>query len=283
MSGALICLWPGAPSLEGLAPCVEERWLKGSNAVRRRITTATVLVLVVSFVMHVGLVATAMLRDATPAPHTLQETSVEVVSEVPNAVAAPEIKTTEVKAAEIPSLAVPAAQPELKPSLPPHAVRQPPEPPRPDADLKALQDELASLRAEHDALEATPAAPLAAAASLTPSGLGLLADSFQAVAMPSSSEAGDLPVGYAAIVFSQLAKAKEIGGEMGQPGTAGVSFSIDEKGVLTGAEVVTSSGIKKLDDEAISIVHKAAPFPPPPPGAQRSFSANVSFVGKAGP
>ena len=112
-------------------------------------------------------------------------------------------------------------------------------------------------------------------------GLGPLPDSFQAVALPSASADGGEAVGYADIVFSQLAKAKGIGRHMGQPGTAGVRFDIDGKGALVDVELVTTSGIKSLDEEAIAIVRKAAPFPAPPQGAQRSFSANVSFVAEA--
>ena len=302
MSVALLHVWPGAQKLDGVAPLVEERWLSGPGTMRRRATVATVLVVTISIVVHVGLVATAFLRDAPSAPAPQQEIAVEVVTEVPKAAEKPpepvkkaEAPTPTPKTAEPPPPdpkpveKAAAPQPEaveaaLKPSLPPQPKTEPSEPPKSAAELRALQDELAALRAEQAALETQKAAePVVPTSPASSSGLGPLADSFQAVALPTQSEDGDLPVGYAAIVFSQLAKAKQIGEEMGQPGTAAIVFSVDEKGALASVALATSSGIKTLDDEALSIVHKAAPFPPPPPGAQRSFSANVSFVGRAGP
>ena len=138
------------------------------------------------------------------------------------------------------------------------------------------------MKSEHAALQAetstAPPAPTAADAALNALGIGPLAGA-QAVALPGeTSEADAEPVGYAALVFSRLAKAKEIGKRMGRPGTAGVQFDLDAAGRLTRVRLASSSGLKDLDDEAMAIVRKAAPFPVPPVGAQRSFSANVSFV-----
>ena len=196
-----------------------------------------------------------------------------------------------------------AKPPELKPALPPPpepppaeppqkvAQTPPPEPPKPlaaapkpaaDAEAKELQDlqrQLADLKADL-AKTAPPAkaAPPAMSQANPSLGVGPLPDSFQAVAMSTPTADGDEPVGYTAIVFSQLAKAKGIGRRMGRPGSAGVRFSIDETGKLIRVALAVSSGIKELDAEALAIVRKAAPFPAPPKGSQRDFSANVSFV-----
>ena len=85
-------------------------------------------------------------------------------------------------------------------------------------------------------------------------------------------------MGYQEVVFSQLAKANELGQTQGLPGSTGVHFTIDEAGALVAVEIVHPSGIAALDERALAIVHKAAPFPPPPQGALRSFDANVNFV-----
>ena len=173
------------------------------------------------------------------------------------------------------------AKPE--PAKPDLAKLDPPKPPQPAADetLKSLQSELEALKAEHAALEADRAAQAQGQAvphAPVDPGLGPLPDSFQAVALPPTGAAAEEAVSYQQIVFSQLAKAKEIGQRPGLPGSAGVHFSIDEAGKLLEVEIVHKSGVASLDAEAVSIVRKAAPFPPPPQGAQRSFDANVNFV-----
>ncbi len=159
--------------------------------------------------------------------------------------------------------------------------------PTPAADeQRTLESELAALKAEQAALQAeraaeaegaTPAQTRAPGAQAN-TGFGPLPDSFQAVALPATADDADEAVSYQQIVFSQLAKAKEIGQRQGLPGSAGVHFSIDERGKLLEVEIVHRSGVASLDAEAVAIVRKAAPFPPPPQGAQRSFDADVNFV-----
>lgn len=47
-------------------------------------------------------------------------------------------------------------------------------------------------------------------------------------------------------------------------GTATVAFKIDRSGKVTSAQVVTSSGNKALDAEAVALTQRASPVPPPP-------------------
>ncbi len=47
-------------------------------------------------------------------------------------------------------------------------------------------------------------------------------------------------------------------------GTATVAFKIDRSGKVTSAKVVTSSGNKALDAEAVALTQRASPVPPPP-------------------
>jgi periplasmic protein TonB len=304
INGALVSFRPeavltDAVPLGKLAAAKDARWLVAER-VRRRATLAGGLVLCGSLLAHFALVAVALRKDPATPPAAAQEISVEVVPDVPK---------LELPKLDLPKLdgpkpgsptpaggANPATAP-APPAPPPAAQKAPPAPPpakpqpQAEAEVKSLQDELAALQAQRAALEAERSAALQAPSPepsspepATPAGgLGSLRDSFQAIALPSASEQGDEPVGYAAIVFSQLAKAKAIGEQMGQPGTAAIRFSIDDKGALRDVQLVQSSGIPTLDAEALAVVHKAAPFPPPPTGAQRDFSANVSFVGHGGP
>src|SRR5690606_2654119 len=51
----------------------------------------------------------------------------------------------------------------------------------------------------------------------------------------------------------------------GDGGTASVRFTINRGGSLLSASLVRSSGSGALDDEAVALVRRSAPFPPPPP------------------
>jgi protein TonB len=50
-----------------------------------------------------------------------------------------------------------------------------------------------------------------------------------------------------------------------QQGTAQVFFSLDRQGRVIDSRVVRSSGASALDEEALALLRRAQPFPPPPP------------------
>ncbi|WP_163566420.1 energy transducer TonB, partial [Klebsiella pneumoniae] len=52
--------------------------------------------------------------------------------------------------------------------------------------------------------------------------------------------------------------------DRGQQGHAAVRFAITRAGGATGVALVRSSGNAALDQAAIAMVHRAAPFPPLP-------------------
>ena len=298
----------------------DDRW-QTSGAPARRFSTAMALVLFGSLVLHAIIVGTAFF-GGTPVVAPEQEISVEIVQEPPkppppaakaqpakDAAAKPPAELRKAEAPEPPKPEAKAEPPKPEPpkaeplkAEPPKA--EPPKPeaakaedspkpeppraaesPKPDPDdkrIETMQHELAALQAERDALETQKLAAKAALARQD-TDLGPLPDSFQAVALPATADGADEAVGYQGLVFSQLAKAKGIGQRQGVPGSAGVRFEIDEKGQLVSAEIVAPSGDAGLDAEALAIVHKAAPFPVPPQGAQRSFVANVNFTPAATP
>jgi len=103
---------------------------------------------------------------------------------------------------------------------------------------------------------------------------------FRAVAVPLPTEGGDELMSYKMIVFGLLERAKqypESARERGAHGNAVVSFTIDETGALTNVSLVRSSGDTDLDVESLALVARAAPFPKPPPDAQRAFAAEITF------
>jgi len=58
-------------------------------------------------------------------------------------------------------------------------------------------------------------------------------------------------------------------------GAVRVSFKIRPDGALTGLRISQSSGSGKLDSLALAQVRRAAPFPPPPPGARTNYSVEI--------
>jgi colicin import membrane protein len=63
----------------------------------------------------------------------------------------------------------------------------------------------------------------------------------------------------------------------GSQGTPTVAFAVDAAGRVSSAALARSSGDAELDGEALAMVRRAVPFPPPPPGAPRIFSASIAF------
>jgi periplasmic protein TonB len=65
-----------------------------------------------------------------------------------------------------------------------------------------------------------------------------------------------------------------------QQGVAQVFFSIDRQGRVLNSRVVRSSGTSALDDEALALLRRAEPFPPPPPelpGARVDLTVPIRF------
>ena len=60
-------------------------------------------------------------------------------------------------------------------------------------------------------------------------------------------------------------------------GTATVAFTVAANGTLASLGLARASGVARIDREAIDLIRRAAPFPPPPPGAQTSFTVPISW------
>lgn len=78
---------------------------------------------------------------------------------------------------------------------------------------------------------------------------------------------------YPGLVLKRISKVPRP--RVGSRGTAVVAFRISSNGGLAAVSLARSSGSPKLDQAALTVIRQAAPFPPPPPGARRSFSINV--------
>jgi periplasmic protein TonB len=65
-----------------------------------------------------------------------------------------------------------------------------------------------------------------------------------------------------------------------EQGQTQLAFSIDRQGHVMSSHVVTSSGFASLDNETLALVHRAQPFPIPPPevlGDEIKFTVPVRF------
>lgn len=63
-----------------------------------------------------------------------------------------------------------------------------------------------------------------------------------------------------------------------EEGTAHVNFTIDERGNVTSASLIRSSGFAELDQAVLDMLRRASPVPAPPPGVNRNISAPIRFT-----
>ncbi|WP_208352096.1 energy transducer TonB [Pseudaestuariivita rosea] len=89
-----------------------------------------------------------------------------------------------------------------------------------------------------------------------------------------SSQAGNAAAtNYPGEVMRQIARVPRP--QVGARGEATVRFSIASNGRLQSVSIARSSGSARLDRAALQVIQRAAPFPPPPVGARRSFSLKI--------
>jgi protein TonB len=69
----------------------------------------------------------------------------------------------------------------------------------------------------------------------------------------------------------------------GQQGVVKVAFSVDRQGRIVDTRLEGPSGVAALDEEALAVLRRAEPFPPPPavvPGDRFTFIVPLRFIAK---
>ncbi|WP_410796025.1 TonB family protein [Palleronia sp. LCG004] len=90
----------------------------------------------------------------------------------------------------------------------------------------------------------------------------------------NSREAGNAAASnYQGLVNRQISSIPRP--RIGARGSAFISFSISNSGTLAGLSLVRSSGSAVLDNAALQIIRRAAPFPPPPTGARTTYQIAI--------
>lgn len=62
-----------------------------------------------------------------------------------------------------------------------------------------------------------------------------------------------------------------------EEGVVKIRFTIDGAGNVLASSIVTSSGVDGLDAEALALMKRVSPVPPPPPGAPRTITIPIRF------
>lgn len=219
--------------------------------------------------------------DVPPrAVETFEPDALPLESEVPaKAIEAALSAPPELEVAEL----VPPPMPRRRPELPePAAVAAAPVPEPEDAPEIETASATAPAR-ERPVAQAAPQTQTQTQARTGPSG-GLfgffnpakpmaLAPPDQPVAAAKPATARPSSRAYASQVWSRLARHKP---RAGQRGSASVTFTIGDMGVLRGAQIARSSGSSRIDQLALQTVRSAAPFPAPPAGAV-SYTIRIDF------
>lgn len=157
---------------------------------------------------------------------------------------------------------VPRPRPRAKPKPRPVAVEPSPRPTDPRAAERARR----SAARERQARRAERA-ERAAAAGAAPAPRGAEPQ------RPAAASAGEVASWRGAVV-AHLGRFKA-SPPGGGSGTVRVSFSVDRGGGVSGVRLSASSGDAALDGAALSMVSRASPVPPPPPGLGGRVSLSV--------
>jgi protein TonB len=112
-----------------------------------------------------------------------------------------------------------------------------------------------------------------------------------APASPSSAPPSPAPpspaiAGWQQALVTRLARLQRYPAQAnGAAGVVSLGFNIDRQGHVVSSRIVKSSGSTVLDAEALALIKRASPFPPPPvtiADADLTFVVPIRFAGASG-
>jgi len=199
--------------------------------------------------------------DVPPAPEKMEEAPPD--EETPPTPDVTQPQTEPQPLVEMPQdVVVPEAPQAPKPEVVLETQKPPPPPPKPTPDKKKVEK---VVKKEHKPRADRTAAPKRTDAPASENASG------------NPFEGARSNANWQSQVSARLNSVKRCPGGGSGSGTATVGFSISGGGSAGGARLARSSGNPALDAEAVSMVHRAAPYPPTPSGGTISLTVPIHF------
>ncbi len=234
---------------------------------QRRKDRALPILIVGSLLVHALIFLPSLWHRADEAAP--REIPVEVVQEAPKPPAPPPPPPPDARS----QTSDPAKdQPKPEPPKP-----EPPKPERKKSEAKKAEKKPEPPKPEPKK-PADPSKPADPARANVAQRMKDLLGAMPAIALPGEDAGGTDAVSYEELVLSKLSKAKKEGRHEGIPGAATVTFRLDDAGGVASVAIIHASGDPALDGEAVAMVRRGAPYPPPPPDAQRDFTITLRFM-----
>ena len=149
--------------------------------------------------------------------------------------------------------------------------------PNPDLAIEPPKQEVAKLQPQEPR---TPAPATSAPQAIPEQSAAVPAAPMQGRLTPTRSNAVPTWKTHILALLERNKRYPEAAKSRHQQGVAQVFFSIDRRGRVINSRLVRSSGASALDDEALALLRRAEPFPPPPPelpGARVDLSVPIRF------
>jgi periplasmic protein TonB len=149
--------------------------------------------------------------------------------------------------------------------------------PNPDVALAPPRQEVMSPQRQE---QRTPAPTTSAPQALPEQTAALPAAPTQGKITPNTSNAVPTWKSQIVALLERNKRYPESAQSRRQQGIAQVFFSLDRKGQVVASRIVRSSGTDTLDEEALALLRRAQPFPPPPrevPGERVDLTVPIRF------
>ena len=150
--------------------------------------------------------------------------------------------------------------------------------PNPDVAIEPPKQEVAKLQPQEPR---TPAPTTSAPQALPEENAAVPAAPMQGRLTPTPSNAVPTWKTHILALLERNKRYPEAAQSRHQEGVAQVFFSLDRQGRVINSRVVRSSGAGVLDDEALALLRRAEPFPPPPPelpGVRVDITVPIRFI-----